>query len=94
LILALLNSTYYVHHLNNTIETLYNAAAPVRCQLYDPYMDNDYPAFNVSADGAATHVVFGRQSPDTNSRSRMNHVVIQGKFLGKRKKRNTRNEPK
>ena len=34
-----------------------------------------YPAFNVSADGAATHVVFGRQSPDTNSRSRMNLVM-------------------
>ena len=29
----------------------------------------------MSADGAATHVVFGRQSPDTNSRSRMNLVM-------------------
>ena len=33
------------------------------------------PAFNVSADGAATHVVFGRQSSDSNSRSRMNLVM-------------------
>jgi hypothetical protein len=38
-------------------------------------MDNDSLVFNESADVAATHVMFGRQSSDTNSRSRMNLVM-------------------
>jgi hypothetical protein len=38
-------------------------------------MDNYFLVYNESADVAATHVTFGCQSSETNSRSRMNLVM-------------------